>query len=238
MGWLRKSVVSAAALAMSGVVAHAADMPDYPSMPMPLPSREKSLQFEELVSGWYLRGDVGYRLQRVRGASDSFNEYTANSIRDAFVGGAGAGFKAKWFRADLTGDYGWRSIYSGQTASGSNSVSAKVDTFSVMLNGYFDLGTWAGFTPYVGGGIGGAYVTMSSFESTPPTTLQPPMARWNMAWAAMAGVSYNLSYNVLLDIGYRHIDMGNVVGEDPANTHTIKKLTGDEIRIGVRYLLD
>ena len=130
MGWLRTLVVCGAAMAMSGAGASAADMPGYPSLPMPLPSRDKTLQVDEMVSGWYLRGDVGYRFQRIGSASDPANAYTSNSIKNAFVGGGGAGYKFKWFRADLTGDYGWRSLYSGSTASGVNTVSAKIDTFT------------------------------------------------------------------------------------------------------------
>ncbi len=237
MGRLRTLVVSGAALAMSGAGAVAADMPDYPSLPFP--SRESPLQIDQLASGWYLRGDVGYRFQRIRSASNPANDYTASSIKNAFMGGGGAGIKAKWFRADITGDYGWRSLYSGSTASGANTVSAKIDTFTVLLNGYLDLGTWSGFTPYVGGGIGGAYVGTSSYETVPPQpALTPTVSRWNVAWAAMAGVSYNLSYNLLLDVGYRHVDMGDVIGGPTSNQLTVKKLTGDEIRIGIRYLLD
>jgi opacity protein-like surface antigen len=237
MGWLRTLLVSSAALAISGTLARAADMPDYPSLP--LPSHEKSLQFDELISGWYLRGDAGYRFQHVSSASDPANDYAGNSIKNAFIGGVGAGFKADWFRADITGDYGWRSLYSGSNASNSNSVTAKFDTITVMLNGYFDLGSWAGFTPYVGGGIGGAYVSMSSYETMPPQAiLVPSVSHWNVAWAVMAGASYNLSYNVLLDVGYRHIDMGDVIGGPTANELTVKRLTGDEVRVGLRYVLD
>jgi opacity protein-like surface antigen len=59
-----------------------------------------------------------------------------------------------------------------------------------------------------------------------------------VAWAAMAGVSYNLSYNVLIDVGYRHVNMGDAVGGPSKNELTVRKVTGDEIRVGIRYLLD
>ena len=238
MGWLRTSVVCGAVLAMSGAAARGADVPDYPSLPMPLPS-EKSLRVDQLISGWYLRGDVGYRFQRVGSASDLVTTYTNSSIKDAYVGGIGVGYKANWFRTDITGDYGWRAIYSGSTDSGANTVSAKIESFTVLLNGYLDLGTWAGITPYIGGGIGGAQVSTRNYLTVPPQLAEPPKtARWNLAWAAMAGVSVNLTYNVLLDIGYRHIDMGDVLGGPSANRLTINKLTGDEIRVGVRFILD
>ncbi len=238
MGWLRTSAVCGAALAISGATARGADMPGYPSLPLPFPS-EKSQRVDELISGWYLRGDLGYRFQRVGTSSDLFTEYTTSSIKDSYVGAIGVGYKASWLRTDITGDYGWRAMYSGSTDSGANTVSAKIESYTILLNGYLDLGTWSGFTPYIGAGIGGAQVSTRNYETTPPQVTEPPKtARWNLAWAAMAGVSVNLTYNVLLDIGYRHIDMGDVLGGPNANRLTVKKLTGDEVRVGVRFILD
>jgi opacity protein-like surface antigen len=238
MGRLRTLVVATAVLAISGAGARAADVSGYPSLPMPLPS-EKSLRVDELVSGWYLRGDTGYRFQKTGNAFDSTNDYSDKAIKDTYVFGVGVGYKAKWFRADLTGDYGWRSLFTGTNAAGTNSVTTKIDTFTVMGNGYLDLGTWAGITPYIGGGIGGAQLTSTKFTSVPPQLgIIPSTARWNLAWAAMAGVSVNITYNVLVDIGYRHIDMGDVTGGPSSNQLTIKKLTADEVRIGVRFILD
>ncbi len=231
---LRTLVVCAAALATTAT-ARAADMPDY----APFPSREPSLRSEELYSGWYLRGDVGYRFQHVESAADFFNDYASSTIKNDFMGSVGAGYKIQWFRADLTGDYGLRSLYSGATAAGTPTVSTKIDTFTVMLNGYIDMGTWAGFTPYIGAGIGGANVSTREYATLPPTSVTPTaVTRWNVAWAAMAGVSYDLAYNLKVDVGYRHVNMGDVLTGPSANQLTVKNLTGDEIRIGIRYLID
>jgi hypothetical protein len=69
-------------------VGRAADMPGYPVLTFPLPASEDVLQIEEFVSGWYLRGDLGYRFQQVQGASDPTTTYSGNSINDpAVLGG-------------------------------------------------------------------------------------------------------------------------------------------------------
>jgi opacity protein-like surface antigen len=153
-------------LALPETAARAADMPGYPALPFPLPASEGVPQIEEFISGWYLRGDLGYRFQQVQGASDPTTTYSGNSINDPAVLGVGVGWKHDWFRADVTGDYAWRSQYSGTGASGT-SVTADVDSFTVMGNAYIDFGTWYGFTPYIGAGIGGAYVTMASYQMPP-----------------------------------------------------------------------
>jgi opacity protein-like surface antigen len=232
-------MIGAALLALPGTAARAADMPDYPALPVPLPPREDlTPRIQELVSGWYLRGDVGYRFQQVSGASDTFGDYSNTSIHDSAVLGLGAGWKSGWFRADLTGDYAWRSEFSGTAANGA-AVTANIDSFTVMGNAYIDFGTWYGMTPYVGGGIGGAYVTMANYESSPPAAQMPPnYSRWNLAWSAMAGVSFAVGYNSVIDISYRHIEMGDVIGGPSGNELTVDNLRGDEIRIGFRYLLN
>lgn len=244
MSWLRALVVSGVALMVFTAGARGADMPDNLSLPLPLPSRDRPLQSMEIFSGWYLRGDIGYRLQHM--GKSSSGDPTMVPVPDTakldnmMLGSLGAGYKAQWFRVDLTGDYAWRSKYAATTSTGTT-FSGKVESFTVMANGYFDLGTWAGLTPYVGAGIGGANVIFSGYENSTAVTPMPsaavPTHRWNLAWAVMAGVSYNLSQNFLLDIGYRHVDMGDLNG-GPNGQLTIKHLTGDEVRVGLRYLLN
>jgi len=233
-------LIGLAVLTLPVTIARAADMPGYPALPLPLPAPEElAPQIEEFISGWYLRGDIGYRYQQVKSASDAANDYSDQSIHDPAVLGVGAGLKYKWFRTDVTADYGWRSEFSGTDASGTTTVTANVDSFTVMGNAYIDFGTWYGLTPYIGGGLGGAYVTMSSYQiSTIASQTAAKYSRWNLAWAAMAGVSFALGYNSIIDVGYRHIEMGDVFGGPPNNPLTLNKLTGDEIRVGFRYLLN
>lgn len=223
--------------------AGAADMPgDYPTLPPPTLERPVERP-QYLTSGWYLRGDIGYRFQHI-GESSSGNAAqipnpTSAKQDDAYVFGFGAGIKREWFRLDVTGDYGWRSKYEAEFNGGT--FSGKVESFTVMGNGYVDLGTWYGVTPYVGAGIGGANLIFSSYENpsatAPMVSTAVPVSRWNLAWAVMAGLSYAVAPNILIDVGYRHIDMGDISG-GPNEQLTVKKLTGDEVRIGFRYLLD
>ena len=231
-----------AVLVLNGSGAAAADMPgDYPTLPPP--TLERSERPEYFTSGWYLRGDLGYRFQHIgESSSGDLTQVpapTSGKIDNTYVFGFGAGIKRDWLRLDVTGDYGWRSKYQAEYAGGT--FSGKVESFTVMGNGYIDLGTWYGITPYVGAGIGGANLIFSSYENPNATAPMPstavPVSRWNLAWALMAGVSYAVAPNMLIDVGYRHIDMGDVSG-GPSEQLTVKKLTGDEVRVGFRYLLD
>ncbi|MBI1202982.1 MAG: outer membrane beta-barrel protein [Rhodopseudomonas sp.] len=227
--------------ASSGAVA--ADMPRDPPW-MPPPTYDRRPQEVEFSSGWYLRGDAGYRLQGI-GESSSLDTTSVPTpsgpkLDNAAVFGVGFGIKQSWLRLDVTGDYGWRGKYSADVTGG-GTMSGKVESFTVLGNAYADLGTWYGFTPYIGAGIGGTNLTFTSYEYgaavAPMDTTAVPVQRWNFAWAAMAGVSYNVAHNVLFDLGYRHVDLGDISG-GPSSNLSVKKLTGDEVRIGIRYLID
>jgi opacity protein-like surface antigen len=56
----------------------------------------------------------------------------------------------------------------------------------------------------------------------------------------MAGVSYKVLGNSHIDVGYRHIEMGDVTtGTDVfGNQLAFKKVSADEVRVGFRYVLD
>jgi opacity protein-like surface antigen len=55
----------------------------------------------------------------------------------------------------------------------------------------------------------------------------------------MAGISYKISQNYAVDLGYRHISFGEATtGVDFfGNQLTFKKLSADEIRLGLRWSL-
>ncbi len=99
------------------------------------------------------------------------------------------------------------------TGCGSNSFTADIESWVGLANAYIDLGTWRGVTPYVGGGIGIASVSVQGFED-----VNVPHNGWaygtdhtetNFAWALYAGVSYDVTSQFTMDLGYRYLDMGD-----------------------------
>jgi len=63
--------------------------------------------------------------------------------------------------------------------------------------------------------------------------------KYNFAWALMAGASYNLTENAALELGYRYVNFGSYTGINSTTGATFSKnLSSQEIRIGVRYLVD
>ena len=226
--------------------AHAADVPGGWSPPLPEFETPK-LPVTELMSGWYLRGDIGYRYNRV-GSVDASAPVISQRYDDTIGAGMGVGYKYQWFRADVTIDYGALSKIRGSTATAAAQpqYTDRIDALSGLANVYFDLGTWAGFTPYVGAGAGMSYLRSEHYVNTAllPDTPVDGSKKLNFAWAWMAGVSFQLTPEWLIDVGYRHLELGGVVGQAggingvPTDFTNWKRLSTDEIRIGARLLLD
>ncbi len=227
------AIACVAAVAFSAT-AQAADPPR--SWPMEAPPQRPV----EYLSGWYVRGDIGYRFNELKSVS-TIPAIDAYSYADTFAVGGGFGYKWNWFRADLTLDYGLRGRFDGNAAGVQDYYRAKIDAFSALANVYIDLGTWAGLTPYVGVGAGGTRLNVTDFYTfAPPFPSGAARDHWNFSWAWMAGVSYQFTSSLVLDIGYRHLRLGDAMnGTDPLpSSINFKDLSANEVRIGLRLMID
>jgi opacity protein-like surface antigen len=201
-------------------------------------------------SGWYLRGDMTATddaKPAVLGTLD-----TSRAQRDWNYGfGGGVGYKVNsYFRLDLTGDYlgPQKTVRTFYDDDATFAVKANLRRFDALANGYIDLGNWYGFTPYVGAGVGFAGVRLDgSYEFNAPLSggylydKVPGKTRYDFAWAAMAGVSYGITQNLLIDVGYRYLDLGTYevprYAVSPFNVGVKTDLTSHQIRAGLRYMI-
>ncbi|MCV0394630.1 MAG: hypothetical protein K5872_00320 [Rhizobiaceae bacterium] len=195
------------------------------------------------------------------------------NFRDALTGGVGFGYRfTDYIRADATldrifgSDFASRALIApegpclgyGQFIDPDTGVSflapdaidnclsedsASYNAWLLMGNVYADLGTYAGFTPFIGAGAGVARVSWSeeidsitcvpqapevrlegcsasgSLNQPPPNTIytEPGINNsgvdYRFAWSLTAGVSYLLNPNLSLDTSYRYIQVG---GSDQA----------------------
>ena len=247
------ALAGALAVAFAPVAGLAADLPEPPlleTIPEPI----------EFGSSWYLRGDVGYKIYRKPDVRYGGTKYSDEDMKDTGLVGAGVGYKFNnWIRADVTADYEFKSKMKGRLIcpvaacaqpNGSQLRSreeADVSAFTTMANLYADLGTWHGVTPYVGAGIGASYINVSGYDYTNPNGITGSVRgdkNWSFSWALMAGVGYEVTDNLTLDVGYRYLNLGDgktkktgggFNGDVPVK---IKHLQAHEMRVGVRYMLD
>jgi opacity protein-like surface antigen len=234
----------------------------------------------EVGSGWYLRGDLGYV---VASETDDFLYRTFDpasgtygqgrlfgDMENPFTVGAGIGYHFNdLLRADLTvdgmvADFNGKSFSDGPClpalagTSCRSEDSSEMSAISFMANGYVDLGTFAGFTPYVGAGAGYTFVTWETLNSDfycvggncggasyLGHTENGGTDDWRFTWQAMAGVAYAINRNLKLDVGYRYreIDKGDMFKWDFNTTQAGATgfqgrdggLTQHEVRVGLRY---
>jgi opacity protein-like surface antigen len=235
MSRLAKLCLCAGMLTASSAVTLAADMPGQYLPPAPAWHLPHLFDF----NGWYLRGDVGYAWGRLDGADESaggFASPAANKLDSAFTGGVGVGIKTGWLRTDVTIDYLAPLKYSGTVVS-TDDVTAKISGTSFLFNGYLDLGTWYGITPYIGAGAGTSYMSVSDYSSTvaPPLTSNSHN-QWNFTYAAMAGLAAPVARNLMLDVAYRYINFGDIsTNSDAFGGMTFKNVAAHEVRVGVRW---
>lgn len=196
----------------------------------------------EIGNGWYIRGDISYDMAtsmsgtyRTYGPplnpvySDSdYDNFDLASTGDASIG-MGYQFNS-WMRADLTAGYWRRGVVGTDTdpapcdptnvlaVSCRSDDTTSVRAWEMMANGYADLGTYVGLTPYLGAGAGFAKVSYAQLRNRSfcvdaagadiggcgYSALHNGADSWRFTWALMAGVSYDLSRNTKLDFGYRY----------------------------------
>jgi len=138
-------------------------------------------------SGIYLRGDIGA----------SYLNWGNTTAPWAYVGNAGVGYQFDQnFRTDLT--YDWSGNY-GVAPSGNLSTSM------ILGNVYYDWKNQSAFTPYVGVGAGYGW----EWGSGSAVNTQ------GVAVGLAAGVAYDMTRNLSLDVGYRFHDILSSTQQSP-----------------------
>jgi opacity protein-like surface antigen len=221
--------------------AQAADMPGgWAPPPIMVP------RFSELTSGWYIRLDAGYNWNKV-GSVQSGIPVTGVTYQSSPDGTFGFGYKYQWIRFDLTVDRGFPSAVQATTTTVHQpQYSAKLSWTTVLGNAYIDMGTWWGFTPYIGAGVGATRLHSSDYSDTTmfggnPNALTQSQTT-NVSWAGMAGVAFQITPQWMVDVGYRYLDLGkvsNTTGSGlPTDYANFRNVSNQEVRIGIRFLID
>ena len=228
------------------------------------------------ASGWYLRGDIGIGINSGSDLDSSGSEgvtalggrWLRKDIADTPFISAGLGYQfTDYLRGDVTFEYRSATRFRGNaivpdTAPGGvwkyPYYDGQFQVFDTMVNGYVDLGNYYGLTPYVGAGIGAAYVKMgdvyehTSFQpaGTMADGMLPSSSKWNFAWALHTGVSWDVNPRLKLEMGYTYKSLGDIKSAElQCNTNTgvttncnewisIKHLASNDLHLGMRWLLD
>ncbi len=263
-------MAAAGAASLLSSAALAADMPSI--MPPPPQYAPPPQDF----GGWYLRGDIGFSNQHVDRLNNALdvNSLTSDQRLGFDTGGVfglGAGYRFNnWFRADITGQYRGNANFhgldvitfnnGGTIGNGADTYSASKSEWLILANAYVDLGTWWCITPFVGAGVGTARVQIANFTDQGVGSLFPPgtgvgpstafadtASKWNLAWALHAGLAYQVSRNLTIEMAYSYVNMGDGITGDlrafdgtnnVVNPMTFKSITSHDLTLGVRWNFD
>lgn len=235
-----------AAVMVSTSVAYAADLP------APIFVEEPELPQVQIGGGWYLRGDIGYKVYRDPKVSFASVDFKNEELDPTGVVGVGIGYRVNdYLRTDLTLDYEWNSDFRGTadcidvscTGIAYSNEFATLDVWTVLWNIYADLGYYNGFTPYVGAGVGASYVSVknvNAIHANGRRVKYPSGNKWNFSWALMAGAAYEIDENWTVDAGYRYLNIGEVQTKSFASNGEVtgikyENLAAHEVRVGLRY---
>lgn len=216
----------------------------------PLSAPEVTIATDTVSTGLYLRGDLGYTAFRNDGAPDLSTGGSRRGFDDdrfdrPVSGTLGLGYRlTDILRADITADlFDGRFEGTNESAGVAAHYRADLRGVGIMANGYVDLATVAGFTPYLGAGIGATYV---DWQDVTAGTGSAAIAggpyegdgSWRFTYALMAGASYDLTERLKLDVSYRYSDIAS--GDMFARSGEKARddgLSRHEIRAGLRFSL-
>jgi opacity protein-like surface antigen len=131
-----------------------------------------------------------------------------------------------------------------------DAYSGDVGESVFLANGYVDVGTWHGLTPYVGAGVGVARLTMrgltdtSSGQGGAAGGVASDSTTTGFAWALMTGVSYTINPRLKLEMGYRYLNMPKLTSgpivctsvPDCFYERQSVKMSSSDVHIGMRWM--
>lgn len=145
----------------------------------------------------------------ISGSSD-FSTFTG------MVGGVAVGYDwSQYFGLDLRTDVEYAIRTTPHFDAHGRSVEAYIPQ-TLMVNAYYDFKNETDFTPYVGGGVGVAFVGENS----------------NFAWNVGGGVGYKINDDFTASLGYRFVGLGEFEDKD---RKTSGMLYSHEVMLGLRY---
>ena len=185
---------------------------------------------ERAITAPYFRMDVGFGSVLSLAGRTISGEMTGEDLDNFALFGVGLGYKfSENFRVDVTADYRSDTEIYATTPNGV-AVSSEINGLAVMVNGYYDVGRFNGFFPYVGGSFGLTRLETAAQTGTPASG----ETSYNIAWALSLGSAIDVmnDKNIIADVSYRLVSLGEFAQEDGATYNDFKV---HEFRIGFRH---
>jgi opacity protein-like surface antigen len=187
-------------------------------------------------NGFYLEGGLGYSFpDSVDVSVDQVDGEL--ELDDAFVLGGAIGYKFPWFRLETNVSYRKNDVDKVKVAGGDTGGDGDVESLVGLVNAYLDLDLDLPVRPFVGGGVGAAYLSVDTGDNSPIDVDDDAGA---FAWNLLAGVGYDVTESVALTATYRYLRLegtdfsADLAGVD-AGDLDVDDVSLHEVLLGLRY---
>lgn len=185
------------------------------------------------AENWYIAGKAGVSFMELDDIEDNTGGTTEEADDTVALVGLAAGYNWEGkapIRTEL--ELAYRSQLEEEFGNGAFKAEWDVRIVTLMVNGYYDFDTGTAFTPYVGLGLGSAYID-SSYENN--LGVEADKSVLTYAVSGGAGCGYALTDHVTLDLGYRYLKTGDAELDDDNGNEASGSPSAHEITLGLRY---
>lgn len=138
-------------------------------------------------------GDRPY--MAVRAGLSMINNHVDKNTWNASIA---AGMQLNQFRTEL--EYIYRDGVEGRHKG----IKHKIDSMSLLLNGYYDIQMGSSLHPFVNLSIGASRLELKEVGAGSNTDTK-------FSWGGGVGVGYDITQNVTFDLGYRFLNLGKEI---------------------------
>ncbi|MBP9792213.1 MAG: porin family protein [Rickettsiales bacterium] len=187
----------------------------------------------------YIRVDAGFDMLAKNPNSKDYSKKPKGTP----VYGVGFGYQYNPdFRGDVTVTYRSNFKYSGHNAT-QDKETQKIQSTAFMLNAYYDILNYQGFTPYVMAGAGSAYNKAGKFTQQGIASVKSA-SKNQLAWQVGVGAQHEITKSIAADLGYKYVNLGKVTTAteyvSATGTHgfgnaVTGKLRSHEVLLGIAY---
>ena len=221
--------------------------------PLTLAAEPAAAEPADATRGLYFRFDIG--ISQSTGADIKDKDFAGSGIicgdanctvpgklKDVGAGvvlSGGIGYRfSPHVRGDLILGFRGYLLNASDAAVPPTKFRAPVISSSAMASGYYDFAT-AGWTPYVGAGVGLAVNDIRTVTVDNGAGFNGAFsggAKTGVAGAIMAGAGIPVSARTALDVGYRFISLGKLeIAAEGGYGGATGKLNAHELTVGLRF---
>ncbi len=158
--------------------------------------------------GWYFGLNGGFLwLEDIHTGGLDFSFDTGWGALGSFGYDFGNGFSLGLGAGYLRGEFDSVSGFGRQLG-----VSADLHMVPVTLDGTYSFNLAEGFGLYLGGGLGGSWSELN-VDSIEGVGVNAKGDDWGFTWNARAGVGYEVSPGLILNLGYRYVNFAEGAGD-------------------------